>query len=254
MDAAYFAPPIFLIIAFTFSMLGMGGGLLYIPILSWFGLDFSTQAIPLGLLLNGITTLSATTTYARARLIDWSTAIPFGIGMVLFPPLGTWLNVKLPTTPIIIIFATLILLAAVLMISGWKPKCGSWVGLKRVLLGLTAGGALGFIAGLTGLGGGVFVVPLLYLAGIDPKVAAGTSALVVAASSTSAFLSHLTTTATPDWTLWLVCLVVVLIGSQMGSHIMAIKLDPKTIRTGFGVVLVIVAVILIVRNVVFPLT
>ena len=52
MNTIYIIPPIFFVIAFVFSMLGMGGSQLYIPVLFWMGLDFKTQAIPLGMLLN----------------------------------------------------------------------------------------------------------------------------------------------------------------------------------------------------------
>ena len=42
MNTLYLAPPIFFAIAFVFSMLGMGGSQLYIPILMWMGMDFKT--------------------------------------------------------------------------------------------------------------------------------------------------------------------------------------------------------------------
>ena len=41
-DTSYLAAPAFFVIAFVFSMLGMGGSQLYIPILFWLGLDFKT--------------------------------------------------------------------------------------------------------------------------------------------------------------------------------------------------------------------
>jgi uncharacterized membrane protein YfcA len=49
-------------------MLGMGGSQLYIPILFWLGMDFKTQAIPLGLLLNIVNSSSALITYGRKKL------------------------------------------------------------------------------------------------------------------------------------------------------------------------------------------
>lgn len=64
MSITYFAPFLFFCIAFAFSMLGMGGSQLYIPILYWVGLDFKAAAIPLGMLLNVVNTATATTTYA----------------------------------------------------------------------------------------------------------------------------------------------------------------------------------------------
>ena len=50
MDATYLAAPIFFAIAFVFSMLGLGGSQLYIPILFWLGMDFKAEAIPLDML------------------------------------------------------------------------------------------------------------------------------------------------------------------------------------------------------------
>ena len=63
MNTIYLAPIIFFFIAFVFSMLGMGGSQLYIPILFWLGMDFKTQAIPLGMLLNVVNSSSAAFTY-----------------------------------------------------------------------------------------------------------------------------------------------------------------------------------------------
>jgi len=174
MDNMYLIPPIFFVIAFVFSMLGMGGSQLYIPVLFWMGLDFKTQAIPLGMLLNVVNSSSAAWTYGRRKLIQWQVAIPFGVAMVALAPLGTWANINLPTKPVILIFA---LFTAAAAIRG------------QTILGLSGGSILGFFAGLIGRGGGSFVVPLLYIAGLEPKLAAATSALVVTFSGTSTGLS-----------------------------------------------------------------
>ena len=70
MDLIFIAPILFFFIAFVFSMLGMGGSQLYIPILFWLGMDFKTQAIPLGLLLNIVNSSSALITYGRKKLVE----------------------------------------------------------------------------------------------------------------------------------------------------------------------------------------
>ncbi|MFN2152054.1 MAG: sulfite exporter TauE/SafE family protein, partial [Anaerolineales bacterium] len=150
MNTLYLAPPIFFVIAFIFSMLGMGGSQLYIPILYWMGMDFKTEAIPLGMLLNVVNSSSAAITYGRKKLISWGVAIPFAVSMIIFAPLGVWLNVQLPVKPLLIFFALFTAAAAILMLSGWKPKRGDMAPRGRVILGLTAGGGLGTIAGLIG--------------------------------------------------------------------------------------------------------
>lgn len=177
-------PLLFLAIAFLFSMLGMGGSQLYIPILFWFGMDFKTEAIPLEL-----------------------------------------------------------------MLSGWKPKVGSLSPRSRIVLGLSAGSVLGFLTGLIGRGGGSFVVPLLYISGLDPRAAAATSALVVTGSEISGFVSHLATAARPLWGLWIACAVAVLAGSQIGSRLMSTHLDPRAVKMVFGIVLLGVATLLILKDV-----
>ncbi len=248
-DFIYLTPVAFLLIAFIFSMLGMGGSQIYIPILFWMGMDFKTEAIPLGMLLNVVNSSSAAVTYSRKKMIDWRMAVPFGITMILFAPLGAWLNLNLPTRPVILIFALFTTAAAILMLSGWRPKTGSLPPFRRSALGLSAGGVLGFFAGLIGRGGGSFVVPLLYIAGLEAKAAAATSAMVVTCSGTSSFISHLLTAARPQWLVWILCIAAVLVGSQLGSRFMAERLKPKGVRAIFGIVLLAVAAILIIKDV-----
>jgi len=248
MDLLFITPILFFFIAFVFSMLGMGGSQLYIPVLFWLGMDFKTQAIPLGMLLNVINSSSAAITYGKKKLIDWKVAIPFGFAMILFAPIGTWLNISLPTKPIILIFAVFTATAAILMLSGWKPKRGDFSSKERKILGISGGSILGLFAGLIGRGGGSFVVPLLYIAGLGAKTAAATSAFIVTCSGTSSFLSHIFTAAQPNWNIWILCVFSVLIGSQLGSHLMATKLKSKYVKIIFGTVLLGVAVILVLQN------
>jgi uncharacterized protein len=249
MNTYYVIPPLFFVVAFVFSMLGMGGAQLYIPILYWLGMDFKSEAIPLGLLLNLVNSSSAAIVYGRQKLIDWRVAIPFGVTMILFAPVGTLFNISLPTQPVIIIFAFFTAIAALLMLSGWKPKRGALTPQQRIILGISAGSILGFLTGLIGRGGGSFVVPLLYISGLDPRAAAATSALVVTGSGISGFISHLATAASPDWGIWLAAALAVLAGSQIGSRLMSTHMKPRAVKAIFGVVLLGVAAMLIMSDV-----
>jgi len=139
---------IFFAIAFVFSMLGMGGSQLYRPILSWSGMDFKTEAIPLGMLLNLVNSASAALTYGRKGIV-------------------AWLNIQLPVKPLPAFFSLLTAPAAVLMLSGWRPKRGAYAGPAegemspqgRTILALTTGSGLGLVAGLIGRGWGSLIVP-----------------------------------------------------------------------------------------------
>jgi len=62
---------IIMIASFLFAMLGLGGGMIYVPVLKWAGFSVKEVAIPLGLLLNGLNTLFALIPYSRKKLVDW---------------------------------------------------------------------------------------------------------------------------------------------------------------------------------------
>jgi hypothetical protein len=250
LNTFYLAAPIFFAIAFVFSMLGMGGSQLYIPILMWMGMDFKTEAVPLGMLLNVVNSATATVTYWRKNLISWDVAIPFAIAMIVFAPLGVWLNVRLPVKPLLVFFALFTAAAGVLMISGWKPSKGDMSARGRLVMGLFAGAALGTIAGMIGRGGGSFAVPLLYMAGLNPQAAAATSALVVTASGFSSFISHIATAAQPNWIVWIFCVVAVFLGSSFGSRFMSTRLKPRSIKIVFGVLLLGVATLILILDVI----
>ncbi len=251
MDASYYlVPPLFFIIAFVFSMLGLGGSQLYIPILYWMGMDFKTEAIPLGMLLNVVNSSSAAITYGHKKLINWRISIPFALTIIAFAPVGVWLNVALPVKPLLIFFALFTAVSAILMLVGWKPKSGEISPRGRIILGLSAGSGLGLIAGLIGRGGGSFIVPLLYVVGLEAKAAAATSAFVVTCSGISSFLSHLATAARPQWIVWISCVVAVLIGSQLGSRLMSTRMKSRSIRIVFGIVLLGVAALIIIQDVI----
>ena len=246
----WWAPIIFfLLIALVFSMLGMGGSQLYIPLLFWLGMDFKVEAIPLGLLLNVATSSSAATTYVRSGLINWRVALPFAAAMLTMPALGARVNASLPTKPIIILFAVFTAAAAILMLTGWRPRGAAVLSRgQQIAVGIGGGGVLGFLVGLIGRGGGSFVVPLLYICGLEPKNAAATSSVVVTGSALCGFLSHLPT-ARLHGGLSIATVAAVVIGSQLGSHLMAKKMKSRSIKIVFGTVLLGIAAILMIQAV-----
>ena len=249
MDPLFWAVPVFFGISFVFSMLGMGGAQLYVPLLFWLGMDFKTEAVPLGMLLNVVNSASASFTYIRKKMVSWRVALPFALTMVLFAPLGVWINVSLPAKPLLAFFALFTASAALLMLSGWKPRGEGLTPKGKLVLGLSAGSGLGIAAGMIGRGGGSFVVPLLYISGLEAKAAAATSAFVVTCSGTSSFLSHIATAAHPRWAVWIGCVLAVFAGSRIGSRLMAGKLKSRGVKLVFGYVLLGVAALILVKDV-----
>ncbi len=236
----WLAPLAVLGISFFFSMLGMGGGQLYIPTFYWLGLDFKLEAIPLGLLLNVVTSSSASLTYLRHRLVRLRMAMPFALTMIAAAPVGALFTARVPTRIIIVLFAVFLLLAAGLALSGWKPMKGALSKRAELVVGVMAGTLLGLLVGMLGRGGGSFVVPTLLMLGLDPRNAAATSMFVVTFSAASGFLGHLAQ-GRLDWGLAAACAGAALLGSQIGSRLMVRQVKSRTLRRLFALVIIAVA-------------
>jgi uncharacterized membrane protein YfcA len=233
---------LFLGLAFIFSMLGLGGAMVYNPILVWFGYDFKSVVVPTGLLLNGLTAGSAAWTYYRQRMIDFRVALPLIISSALGAPLGAYLTQYMSTNILLGMFAVALLFAAgrMILVSGAaEPEAIRGTGRQRAMWGAGLGFGIGFIAGLLGIGGGFLIVPLLMFMGYPTKIAAATSAFVVVFSSATGFLGHVAI-GHFDWQLMLATSVAVIIGSQLGSRTMVTRMKPRQLKQMFGFVLLFI--------------
>lgn len=235
---------LFLLISGLFSMLGMGGSQLYIPILYWLGMDFVHEAIPLGLALNVTVAASSAATYLRHGMVRLGLAVPFAITMVVAAPLGALVSHDVSPRVVIATFALFTLTGALIALAGWKPARPVKTHRAEIVLGVGAGAVLGLLVGFTGRGGGAMVMPVLLLAGCDPRCAAATSSVIVALSSLSALAAHLPgARLRPGLTVGLI--LAVLVGSQIGSRTMAGRIKGRVLRYGFAVLLIGVSVLLL---------
>jgi len=236
---------IFFIIAiasFLFAMLGLGGGMVYVPVLSWAGFDMVTVAIPLGLLLNGLNTLLVLIPFARKKLVDWKGGAVMAIAALVAAPLGAMTSDLVPVKTLKILFAAMVVIAAVRMI--WvskKPEPEQMISLKkRSVIGLFTGGFAGFIGGMLGLGGGFIIAPILMAMGYKTKEAAATTAFVVTFSSFSGYFGHMAQ-GEMNWTLTIAVVIAVIIGSQLGGMYMTQKAKSKQVKVIYAIVLLLIA-------------
>ncbi len=235
---------IILFTSFLFAMLGLGGGMVYIPALHWLGFDLKTVAIPLGLLLNGLNTLLALIPYSRAGLVDYRGMWPMGVAAVLTAPLGALVEPYVPHDALLIAFALAVIVAAVRMTLNARkaePAVGEQMALRRrMTLGAVSGVGIGFLGGLLGIGGGFIVAPLLMWMGYPTKQAAATTAMVVTFSSFSGFLGHVAHSSFPLGITLFTALAVV-IGSQGGARFMMQKAKTPVIKQVYAIVLFAIA-------------
>ena len=221
------------------TMVGLGGGLIFSPLFVL--LEFPvTTAVSASLFLNGIAAFSAAIIYFKKKMIDVGIGLPLVVTSTLSAPLGAHLTTRIDLDTFTAILAVVIILAALRMIFSNKGKTEDAVLIshtRRVAGGGGIGLIVGVLAGLLGIGGGVFIVPLLiYIMKVPTKMAAATSIIIVVFSSFSGFIAHISI-ANTDWKFILPAAFFSFAGGQIGSRVMAEKLKGRTVQKIFGLVL-----------------
>lgn len=237
---------IILLASFLFAMLGLGGGMVYVPVLKWAGFPVKEVAIPLGLLLNGLNTLLALIPYARSKLVDWKGGMAMAAAAFVLAPVGAHTAQYLPVRTLLVLFAVAVLLAAFrMLLFARQPEPEAIMSfLKRSVIGGFVGGFAGFMGGMLGLGGGFIIAPILMWMGYRTKEAAATTAFVVTFSSLSGYLGHVAE-GQMNWPLTIVVVIAVIIGSQLGGTFMSTKAKPRWVKQLYALVLLAIAVKLV---------
>ena len=234
---------IILAASFLFAMLGLGGGMVYVPALNWAGYDLITVALPLGLLLNGLNTSFALIQFGKKKLVDWKGGAFMAVAALIGSPLGAITSKYINQDDLKLIFAVAVLFAAIRMFgqaNKAEPKEKAPLQ-KRILWGIIVGLSIGFLGGMLGIGGGFVFAPVLMALGYRTKEAAATTAFVVTFSSFSGYLAHMAD-GEMNWPLTIILVGAVIIGSQLGARFMSNKAKPKMVKMIYAVVLIIIAI------------
>ncbi len=233
--------------SFLFSMLGLGGALVYVPALTWAGFPVKEVAIPLALLLNGVTTLIALGSYVHARLVDWRGGIGMTAAAFVFAPVGAFASRLIPVKLLLGLFAVAVLVAAFrMLVMSRRPEPRELMPLRRrLIIGAAVGVFAGFMAGLLGIGGGFIMSPLLMWMGYETKQAVATSALAVTFSSFSGFAGH-AAQGHFEVRLTVILALAVLVGAFAGSRFMVTRAKSSRVKQVFALVLLVIAVKLVV--------
>lgn len=238
-------------IAFIFSMFGQGGGSVYSPLLITLGyailLSTSTS-----LVLNLITSLSAGYIFYRKKMIDYKTSLIFAPGISLGAFAGGAMSKSFNTTVLMWLFvAFLVGVGARMIYSYWeKGKVEENKPLQlstgKIVLIAIFGAAVGFLAGLLGVGGGIFIVPfMVYVLKSPTKIAAGSSHLIISFSALAGIIGHATSHKF-DLPLILVTGIAVLIGGNLGARF-SLRVKPKLIKAGLGLIMWALAAQILVK-------
>lgn len=221
-------------VAFLYSSVGHAGASGYIAVMSLLGLAPATIK-PTALALNILVASIGAWQFWRAGHFSWRLFWPFALLSVPLAFAGGYLN--LPTH----LFKTL--LGIVLLYSAahflLRPPAEIQPRPPRRLAAVSVGGGIGFLSGLTGTGGGIFLTPMmLFLHWARARNAAAVSALFILVNSTAGLLGNLSSTRQfPTFALLLVA--AALVGGSLGSYLGSRRFDPAAIKRLLAVVLLI---------------
>jgi uncharacterized membrane protein YfcA len=205
----------FFFIALIYSSVGFGGGSSYLALLAVMSIPYETIR-PAALLCNIVVVTAGTFIFFKEGKLDLRKCWPFILTSIPFAFVGGFW--KISETTFFIILGCCLLLAAFLL---WlKPSTPNPAKSHHMILNAIIGGGVGFLSGLVGIGGGIFLSPILHLIGWDEaKKISALASLFILVNSISGLAGQLTRTTTIDWNLILPLLVAVLVGGQIGSRV-----------------------------------
>ena len=242
--------------------LGVGGGILSVPVLVYL-LGQEPHAASAGsLVIVGLTALVSLIPRFREGHVRWRDGLIFGVLSSVGTVFGSRLSVLVDAQALMLMFSVLLVIVGVMMLrKAAKARCtkvvlavdGNGKGAERDSASQAVGGhrglplliicatATGFLTGFFGVGGGFAVVPMLVLAlSFTMREASSTSLLVMAIASAVGLVSRIGTSISIDWVVVVVFALASMAGGLIGAPASR-RVKETTLTALFGVLLLLVA-------------
>lgn len=233
---------LFFCIAILYSSVGFGGGSSYLAVLALTGIAF-TQIRSTALLCNIVVVLGNVYLYQKHKHYNWKKVIPLVSLSIPFAFLGGYL--KINQTLFFILLGFTLLFASISMWFSKKITASSNRNKETSnFKNYSFGGIIGFISGMVGIGGGIFLAPLLHLTNWNvPKKIAAASSFFILVNSIAGFIGQ---TMNPnfkvDWQLTSVLLIIVFIGGQIGNRLSNKLLNPTQLKKATAILIAFVSI------------
>jgi uncharacterized membrane protein YfcA len=240
---------IFAMVAFFYASVGLGGGSSYTALLAIFGAG--AAAIPMvSLTLNVLVTTVGSLVFLSQRHARLRLILPFLISSIPMAYVGGMLH--LPKELFYLVLLVSLAFAAMRIYFPGETKPLPLGDRGRFLLALLCGAVLGMVAGIAGIGGGVYLVPLILLLGLGTaKEAAACGSFFIWVNSVAGLAARLqynNIALVP----YMPLIVGAVAGGMAGSIMGARHFEPRTMQKILGTVLV-VAIVFLGRKIVMTM-
>ena len=242
---------LFFLVAVAYSSVGFGGGSTYNALLILSGMDYRLVPV-IALSCNILVVSGGIYHYARAGVLSIGQLLPF---IVLSVPMA-WLGGSLAVSEQVFIGLlgfSLLLAGAQMLVKPQATSVGHQYSTPRYwLVAAPVGGFIGLLAGITGIGGGIFLAPVIYLLHLAPaRAVAGITSGFILVNSIAGLAGHMIKAGDysplQGWVQAWPLFIAVIIGGQIGSHLGAYKLSETWVKRLTAVLMLYVAVRLIFR-------
>jgi len=210
----------FLVTATIYSSVGFGGGSTYLALLLIWGIPYSIFPV-IALSCNIIVVSGNSLNYVKAGNLNLKLLLPYLIGSIPLAYIGGSLSIEKEIFEILLFLV--LLFAGSLLLFNFKSYDVINQSYRKIPIGISVliGGIIGFVSGVVGIGGGIFLSPILFLLkNAKPKHIVTTASLFILINSISGIIGQLTKNEVLDqikdyWYL----LIAVLIGGQIGNFL-----------------------------------
>lgn len=227
----------FFFIALLYSSVGHGGGSGYLAIMAL--LSFAPDLIkPTALILNCFVAAIASFKYISAGFFDKKAFLICSLAAVPMAFVGGY--IQLDPSYYKLISGSFLILSAILLVFKKRQNLSGCNSKKEISVPVFVliGGGIGLLSGLIGIGGGIFLSPILVLSNrICIKKVSGVAALFILLNSIAGLAGHLTAVNHLDTSI-LISIVAVCAGGFIGSHLGSTKFSRRIIVYFLAVVLI----------------
>ncbi|HEV7620542.1 MAG TPA: sulfite exporter TauE/SafE family protein [Flavisolibacter sp.] len=240
----------FFIISFVYASVGFGGGSSYLAVLALYALPFQEMRL-IALICNIIVVTGGTIIFIRHHQVNWRKILP--VALVSVPLAFFGARVKISQDSFFILLGCSLIIAGVLL---WiKTNSRTTIqtsnGKQNYIRDGLLGGAIGFLSGMVGIGGGIFLSPILNLLKWDtPKRIAATASVFILVNSIAGITGQLSklTGNINYFQVFILCFAV-FVGGQAGSRMGAVKFDQLIVRRITGALVFIAGIEVLVKHI-----